>query len=80
MNSQWVVTLMGWAQSASDIALGWLLSPAAWSQFILLALAYLLARAGAKRLGPLLTRLLEPGQKTVCLPNCAAFRLASCHC
>ena len=75
MNSQWVVTLMGWAQSASDIALGWLLSPAAWSQFILLALAYLLARAGAKRLGPLLTRLLDPGKKDGLLAKLRRFSL-----
>ena len=31
--------LAGWLQQAGDIAMGWLLSPAAWSQFALLAVA-----------------------------------------
>jgi potassium-dependent mechanosensitive channel len=75
MDGQLVDALMGWAQTARDIALGWLLSPAAWSQFILLALAYLLARAGAKRLGPLLTRLLDPGQKDSLLAKLRRFSL-----
>ncbi|WP_395003745.1 mechanosensitive ion channel family protein [Cypionkella sp.] len=75
MDGQLVDALMSWAQTARDIALGWLLSPAAWSQFILLALAYLLARAGAKRLGPLLTRLLDPGQKDSLLAKLRRFSL-----
>lgn len=45
---------------AGQIALGWLSSPAAWSQFALLAVAYLLARLLAARLSVTLTRLLAP--------------------
>lgn len=47
--------LEGW-----EIALGWLQSPAAWSQFTLLVIAYLLAYFAGKRLTPSLRRLLTP--------------------
>lgn len=47
--------LQGW-----DIAKGWLLSPAAWSQFGLLVAAYLLAVFISRKLRPTLTRLLTP--------------------
>ncbi len=43
-----------------EIAQGWLISPAAWSQFALLVVAYLLALVATKRLRPLATRLLTP--------------------
>ncbi|MGR3637153.1 MAG: mechanosensitive ion channel family protein [Shimia sp.] len=43
-----------------DIAQGWLLSPAAWSQFALLVVAYVAALFVAKKLRPLLNRLLTP--------------------
>jgi hypothetical protein len=39
-----------WAGQAGDIAYGWLTTPAGWSQFAVLALAYLLARTLAPRL------------------------------
>lgn len=42
------------------VAEGWLLSPAAWSQFALLILAYLLALIVSRKLRPLLTRWLTP--------------------
>ena len=45
----------GWEQAAD-----WLLSPAAWSQFGLLLIAYLTALLVNKHLQPLLTRLLTP--------------------
>ena len=51
---------MGWLDQAMDIAAGWLLSPAAWSQFGLLAVAYLTARLADGRISPLLRRLLTP--------------------
>lgn len=47
--------LQGW-----DLAKGWLLSPAAWSQFAILILAYLLAVLISRKLKPLLTRLFTP--------------------
>lgn len=43
-----------------DLALGWLTSPAAWSQFGLLIVAYFAAKFAAKRLEPLLLRVLTP--------------------
>ena len=43
-----------------EIARQWLTSPAAWSQFALLVVAYLAAVVAAKRLGPILTRLISP--------------------
>lgn len=52
--------LLGWLDQAWEIALGWLASPAAWSQFALLAVAYLLARVLTTRLQPVLARLLTP--------------------
>ncbi len=42
------------------IAEGWLLSPAAWSQFALLLIAYLVALYTSRKLRPLLGRLLTP--------------------
>ncbi len=60
--SEFVTRLMGWLDEAQTIALGWLTSPAAWSQFALLAVAYLLARLIAGRVVPHLTRLLAPAE------------------
>jgi len=51
---------LGYAQQAWDIAQGWLLSPAAWSQFGLLIVAFVAAWLTNRRLRPLLTRLLTP--------------------
>ena len=47
--------LQGW-----NLAKGWLLSPAAWSQFAILILAYLLAVLISRKLKPSLTRLFTP--------------------
>jgi len=51
---------IGYARQGWDIAEGWLLSPAAWSQFALLIAAYLLALLISRRLTPLLKRVLTP--------------------
>ena len=48
-----------------EIARQWLTSPAAWSQFALLVVAYLAAVFAAKRLGPVLTRLISPPEEQV---------------
>ncbi len=55
-----VTQVLDWLDHAGQIALGWLASPAAWSQFALLAVAYLLALLIAGRLTSALTRLLHP--------------------
>ncbi|CUH75239.1 Potassium efflux system KefA precursor [Tritonibacter multivorans] len=51
------------AQQAQDIALGWLTSPAAWSQFALLAVAFVLAVVLTRRFSPVITRLLTPPEE-----------------
>lgn len=45
---------------AGQVVLGWLGYPAGWSQFALLAIAYLLARVVAGRLSAALTKMLAP--------------------
>ena len=52
-----------WLAMAGDVAKGWLLSPAAWSQFALLAVAFLAARMATARLMPLAQKLIDPGEK-----------------
>lgn len=53
----------GYALQAYELALTWLLSPAAWSQFGLLVLAWVLALLISRRLRPALARLIDPGEK-----------------
>lgn len=67
--------LAGWAQQAGDIALGWLLSPAAWSQFGLLAVALILARLATARATPVALRFLDPAAKTGHIANARRFAL-----
>lgn len=69
-----VVNLAAWLQQALDIALGWLLSPAAWSQFALLIAAFIVARLITARLRPVLTQLLSPPEgKTGLTPTARRF-------
>lgn len=51
---------LGYAQQGWDIAQGWLLSPAAWSQFAILVVAFLIALWVTRKLRPILTKLLTP--------------------
>jgi small-conductance mechanosensitive channel len=51
---------MGYADQGVTLAKGWLLSPAAWSQFGLLIASYLLARLVNRILTPKLATLLTP--------------------
>lgn len=55
-----VTQLLAYAQQGWDIAKSWALSPAAWSQFALLVVAYLAALFLSKRLRPVITSLLDP--------------------
>ncbi|SFM04682.1 mechanosensitive ion channel family protein [Shimia aestuarii] len=48
------------AQQMWSFAEGWVMSPAAWSQFALLVVAFVMALLVARRARPLLTRLLTP--------------------
>ena len=52
--------LVEWLNWIWDQAMGWLTSPAAWSQFALLAAAYLLAKLLSARLLPFLQRVVAP--------------------
>jgi small-conductance mechanosensitive channel len=77
MNGQgdFAATLTVWAHQAGEIALGWLSSPAAWSQFGLLAVAYLVARLATARATPIVIRLLDPAAKPGPLANGRRFAL-----
>ncbi|MEL6521268.1 MAG: mechanosensitive ion channel domain-containing protein [Pseudomonadota bacterium] len=55
-----VQKIFEFASQGYVVALGWLSSPAAWSQFALLLAAYLLALVFRRKLTPFLTRLLTP--------------------
>jgi small-conductance mechanosensitive channel len=57
---QIVQTAIGYGLQGWDMAKVWLLSPAAWSQFALLVVAWLLAVLITRRIRPALTRLLTP--------------------
>ncbi|MFW2589338.1 mechanosensitive ion channel family protein [Sagittula sp. SSi028] len=57
---QIVQTTVGYAIQGWDIAKGWLLSPAAWSQFGLLVLAFVAALLLTRKLRPVLERVLTP--------------------
>lgn len=71
----YAATLAAWAQQAAETALGWLSSPAAWSQFGLLALALIGAALASRRLGPVLRRYLDPLDKTGPVANARRFAL-----
>ncbi len=75
MNSQTEMAdrLMDWLQQAGEMAQGWLLSPAAWSQFALLALAYFAARFATRRVTPMLVRVLNPGDKDTLIATARRF-------
>lgn len=68
-----VQTAVGFALQAWDIAKSWLLSPAAWSQFGLLIVAYVLAVLVARRLNPVLARLLDPGENDSVIAQARRF-------
>ena len=55
-----VHTLYGYFEQGVALAQGWLLSPAAWSQFALLLVAYFVARSLSSRLLPKVTTFLQP--------------------
>ena len=58
-----VQTAAGYAIQGYELALTWLLSPAAWSQFGLLIVAYLAAVVITRKLRPFLARLIDPRDK-----------------
>jgi small-conductance mechanosensitive channel len=55
-----VTQMLGYVNEAWSFAKGWLLSPAAWSQFAILIAAYLLARLVNKLATPRINQILTP--------------------
>ncbi|MFZ1663258.1 MAG: mechanosensitive ion channel domain-containing protein [Paracoccaceae bacterium] len=55
-----VTKLISYADQGWQMALGWMTSPAAWSQFALLVIAWLLAILASRKLAPKIERLLTP--------------------
>lgn len=71
-----VTRITGYAMQAADVALGWLTSPAAWSQFAMLAVAYIGARLLASRINPVLRRVIAPAEgKTGLIANARHYVL-----
>lgn len=58
--SQYLEQAMGFAQPYLLLAQDWLTSPAAWSQFALLVVSWLVAGIAAHRITPRLERLIAP--------------------
>jgi potassium-dependent mechanosensitive channel len=58
--SELAARVLGFIEQGRDVALAWIVSPAAWSQFALLALAFVAAVLVARRLSPWLSRLITP--------------------
>ena len=65
--SELMTTVQGYALQGWEIAKGWLVSPAAWSQFAVLVVSFVLAWLVARRVVPTLTNVLTPaeGQETL---------------
>ncbi|MEO0939390.1 MAG: mechanosensitive ion channel domain-containing protein [Pseudomonadota bacterium] len=71
-----VQTVVGYVLQGWDLAKGWLLSPAAWSQFALLIVAYVAAVLITRRVRPWIARLLDPGAEAEgYLPSARRFVL-----
>ncbi|MEO1550643.1 MAG: mechanosensitive ion channel domain-containing protein [Pseudomonadota bacterium] len=68
-------TLQSYALDAQRIALDWLTSPAAISQFALLILSYAIALGLNRRLQPLLQRVLDPGEAQTTFAKARRFAL-----
>ncbi|WP_299285344.1 mechanosensitive ion channel domain-containing protein [uncultured Tateyamaria sp.] len=68
-----VQTIAGYAIQAWELALTWLLSPAAWSQFGVLIVAYVIAVLVTRRARPALAELLDPGPSTTVIAKARRF-------
>lgn len=60
--ADFVQKLWGWIEPGVTTAEGWLLSPAAWSQFALLVAAFIAARLITARVSPVLDKLIRPAE------------------
>jgi potassium efflux system protein len=67
---------LGWVDQGWAIAFSWLISPAAWSQFGLLAVAFFGAVYATRKLDPVLKRFLTPAEGADgIMPNARRFVL-----
>jgi len=57
--------VLEYLEQGRDVALGWLTSPQAWSQFALLLVAFLVAVVATRKLAPVLRRVLTPAEDQV---------------
>ena len=57
---EFISNVIDWLDQMAQVALGWITSPAAWSQFALLAVAFAAALWLRRRISPVLRKLLTP--------------------
>jgi small-conductance mechanosensitive channel len=68
--------LQGYYETGRDIAIDWATSPAAWSQFALLIVSFLLAIVVSRKLTTIFSKLLTPEEKSVgIVPDARRFVL-----
>ncbi len=60
MDNIYIQQALGYLEQAREIGLEWLTSPAAWSQFALLIVAFVVAWFARRAISPALTRVLTP--------------------
>lgn len=75
MDSAFAQGIIDLLAEAAQVATGWLLSPAAWSQFLLLGLAFFAAVKITQRMTPKLTYWLDPGDKDSMIAAARRFAL-----
>lgn len=75
IQSAFGINISGLMTQAGQTAAAWLLSPAAWSQFALLAAAYIGATLLTRKITPQLLHWLDPGEKTNLIATARRFML-----
>lgn len=63
MDSALLDQVLGYVETIYQIAVTWLLSPAAWSQFVILLVAYILAVITTRRFNPIIAALIAPAEE-----------------
>ena len=63
MDSALLDQVLGYVETIYQIAVTWLLSPAAWSQFVILLVAYILAVIITRRFNPIIAALIAPAEE-----------------
>ena len=63
MDSALLDQVLGYVETIYQIAVTWLLSPAAWSQFVILLVAYILAVIITRRFNSIIAALIAPAEE-----------------